>query len=119
MTGKLNEHQAPWSAPHLVSVLGLCLQFELCSLRASTGPAPVQTLKKTGSRMPLRLKKGVIVCSNYILHMFNPCGDVTMSYLLWAGSQFLQQRKLLAKDKTTTVTDILLNKVTHPAANSV
>ena len=43
----------------------------------------MQTLKKTGSRMPLRMKKAALVCSNYILHTFNPCGDVTVSYLLW------------------------------------
>ena len=43
----------------------------------------VQTLKKTESRMPLRMKKAVLVCSNYIPRTFNPCGDVTVSYLLW------------------------------------
>ena len=44
----------------------------------------MQTLKKTGSRMPLRMKKAVLVHSNYIPRTFNPCGDVTVSYLLWA-----------------------------------
>ena len=43
----------------------------------------MQTLKKTGSRMPLRMKKAALVRSNYIPRMFNPCGDVTVSYLLW------------------------------------
>ena len=43
-TDKLSKHQGPWLvAPHLVSVLGLSLltfvlEFELCTLRASTGP---------------------------------------------------------------------------------
>ena len=73
-TDKLSEHNGPWSAPHLVSVLGLCLllifEFELCTIRASTGPALVQTLKKTGSRMPLRMKKAVLVCSNYVPRTF-------------------------------------------------
>ena len=53
-------------------------EFELGTFRASTGPTLVQTLKKTGSRMPLRLKKAVLVRSNYIPRTFNPCGDVTM-----------------------------------------
>ena len=35
----------------------------------------------------LRLKKAVLVRSNYIPHTFNPCGDVTMSYLPWKVSK--------------------------------
>ena len=65
------------------TLLTFVLEFEVCTMRAFTGPAPVQVLKKTGSRMPLRLKKAVLVRSNYIPHTFNPYGDVTMSYLLW------------------------------------
>ena len=51
-TDKLSKHQSPCSAaPHLVSVLGLSLltfvlEFELCTLRASTGPVLVQTSKE-------------------------------------------------------------------------
>ena len=30
------------------------------------------------------MKKAALVRSNYIPHTFNPCGDVTVSYLLWA-----------------------------------
>ena len=47
-----------WSAPHLVSGLVLCLRFELCTLRAPQGPAPVQATKKSGS-------KAILVHSNH------------------------------------------------------
>jgi len=33
--------------------------------------------------VPLRMKKAVLVRSNYIPRTFNHCGDVTVSYLLW------------------------------------
>ena len=58
-------------------MLTFVFEFELCSL---------EVLKKIGSRMSLRLKKPVLVRSNYIPHTFNPCGDVTMSYLLCSNS---------------------------------
>ena len=84
MTDKSSEHHGPWSALDLVSVLGFCLlEFELCTLKATTGLVPVWALKKSQSRMPLRLNNAILVCSNYIPHTFNPCGDVTMSYPLW------------------------------------
>ena len=89
-TNKSSEHHGPWLAPHLVTVLVLCLllysSFELCTLRTPQGPAPVQDTKKSGSKMSLRLQKAMLVRSNYIPHTFNPCGDVTMSYLLWCLS---------------------------------
>ena len=72
-----------------MSVLGFCLVLYL-SLNFALLEHPqdqlVQTLKKTGSRMPLRMKKAALVCSNYIPRTFNPCGDVTVSYLLWCSS---------------------------------
>ena len=85
-TNKLSEHQGPLVGPSLSEctwvLLTFVFEFEPGTFRASTGPALVQTLKKTGSRMPLRMKKAVLVRSNYNPRTFNPCGDVTVSYLL-------------------------------------
>ena len=95
-TDKSSEHHGPWSALDLVSVLGFCLlEFELCTLKATTGLVPVWALKKSQSRMPLRLNNAILVCSNYIPHTFNPCGDVTMSYPLWLA---LRNKILVLKD---------------------
>ena len=85
-------------------LLTFVFEFELCTFRASTRPALVQTLKKTGSRMPLRMKKAVLVHSNYIPRTFNPCGDVTVSYILClAGSIPKCFSKLLVNLLYTTI----------------
>ena len=42
---------------------------------------------KSGSKIPLGPQIVILVRSNYIPHTFNPCGDVTMSYLLWEEAE--------------------------------
>ena len=68
---KSGEHHSPWSAPHLVSALVLCLILYLSFNFASQSPAPVQVTKKSGSKISLRLRKAILVHSNYIPHTFN------------------------------------------------
>ena len=45
----------------------------------------VQATTKSGSKIPLILQKAILVRINDIPHTFNPCGDVTTSYILWEG----------------------------------
>ena len=73
--------KAPGRPLTLSVYLTFVFEFELCTSRAPQGPVPVQATKK--SKMPLRLQKAILVCSNYITHTFNLYGHVTMSYLLW------------------------------------
>ena len=91
-TALSSKHLAPgW--PSLCECTCLLLtfvfKFELCTLRASHEPAPVQTTKKSGTKMPLTLQKAILAHSDYIPHIFNPCGDVTMLYLLWQLAKVL------------------------------
>ena len=73
-----HEQCGPRWAPHLVSALVLCLllysSMNYALLRAPQGPVPVQATKKSG-----KLQIAILVCSN---STFNPCGDITTSYLL-------------------------------------
>ena len=80
LTSQVNT-MAP-GGPLTCPLLTFVFEFELCTSRAPQGPVPVQATKKSGSKMPLRLQKAILVRSSYIPHTFNPCGDVTMSYLL-------------------------------------
>ena len=86
------------------TMLTFVFEFELCTSRASIGPAPVQFSKKSGSRMSLTFKKSY-TCPQYcILHMFNPFRGLTMSYLLCCGSMKWIRAKL---------TCLLLSCFTH------
>ena len=67
-------------------LLTFVFEFELGTSRAPQGAAPVQATKKVELKYLLRLQNAILVCSNYIPHTFNPFGDVTMSYLLWAAA---------------------------------
>ena len=60
-TDKPSEHKGPWSAPHLVSVLVLCLLlYSSLNFALSQGPALVQATK-SGSKMPLRLQLSAVI----------------------------------------------------------
>ena len=46
--------------------------------------------KEEWTKMPLTLHEAILVRSDYILHIFNPCGDVTILYLLWQLAKVLK-----------------------------
>ena len=107
---KVQVKQTPWPlvGPSLsectCTMLTPVFEFELCTSRAFIGPAPVQASKKSGSGMPPRLRKAILVFSNCIPHTLNPFHGVTMSYLLCCGS---------AKWIRAKLTCLLLSSFTH------
>ena len=79
--------QANTMAPHRVSVvLSSCLLLYL-SLNFALWEHPRDRVlcrpqRRVEVKCPLKLRKVILVCSNYIPHTFNPCVVVTMLYLL-------------------------------------
>ena len=69
--------------PSLVLAVCLLLYLNLnCALQEH--PQDLQISNKSGSKMPPKTIKAILVHSNYIPQVFNPYSDVTMSYFLWA-----------------------------------
>ena len=79
---KPSEHHGPWWAPQIVSVLVLCLILYLSLNFALREHSRDQHLCRPQRKVEVKNELQSYTCSNDISHTFNPCGDVTMLYLL-------------------------------------
>ena len=75
-TDKSSEHHCPWSAPHLVSVLVLCLLLYSSlnfALREHRRDKHLCRPQRRVEVIPLRLLKAILVCAHLTPAVTSPC----------------------------------------------